>query len=62
MNALSYTNRGEEVPLGVECALPYLAPCAPPPVRRGARSRNPPGRAIRRRRVPAWMRLTPGVR
>ena len=28
MNALSYTNRGEEVPLGVECALPYLEPVA----------------------------------
>ncbi len=25
MNAGIYTNRGEEVPLGVECALPYGA-------------------------------------
>jgi hypothetical protein len=25
MNAGAYTNRGEEVPLGVECALPYGA-------------------------------------
>ena len=25
MNAVTYTNRGEEVPLGVECALPYCA-------------------------------------
>jgi hypothetical protein len=25
MNAWTYTNRGEEVPLGVECALPYCA-------------------------------------
>ena len=24
MNAGTYTNRGEEVPLGMECALPYL--------------------------------------
>ena len=24
MNAGTYTNRGEEVPLGLECALPYL--------------------------------------
>jgi hypothetical protein len=28
MNACAYTNRGEEVPLGVECALPYLEPVA----------------------------------
>ena len=26
MNPCNYTNRGEEVPLGVECALPYLEP------------------------------------
>ncbi len=25
MNASAYTNRGEAVPLGMECALPYLA-------------------------------------
>jgi len=25
MNACIYTNCGEEVPLGMECALPYLA-------------------------------------
>ena len=25
MNACIYANRGEEVPLGVECALPYCA-------------------------------------
>jgi hypothetical protein len=24
MNTGTYTNRGEEVPLGLECALPYL--------------------------------------
>jgi hypothetical protein len=24
MNAGTYTNRGEDVPLGMECALPYL--------------------------------------
>jgi len=29
MNAGAYTNRGEEVPLGVECALPYLADSTP---------------------------------
>jgi hypothetical protein len=28
MNTCIYTNRGEEVPLGVECALPYLEPLA----------------------------------
>ena len=28
MNACIYTSRGEEVPLGVECALPYLEPVA----------------------------------
>ena len=26
MDARLYTNGGEEVPLGVECALPYLKP------------------------------------
>jgi hypothetical protein len=29
MNTGTYTNRGEEVPLGLECALPYL-PCYTP--------------------------------
>ena len=36
MNACIYTNRGEEVPLGVECALPYLVHSTPSPVRGGA--------------------------
>ncbi len=27
----TYTNRGEEVPLGMECALPYLAQSTPSP-------------------------------
>jgi len=31
MNAGTYTNRGEEVPLGMECALPYLARCPQSP-------------------------------
>ena len=31
MNASTYTNRGEEVPLGMECALPHLANCTPSP-------------------------------
>jgi hypothetical protein len=31
MNAGIYTNRGEAVPLGMECALPYLARCTPSP-------------------------------
>ncbi len=31
MNAGTYTNRGEEVPLGVECALPYLTYSTPSP-------------------------------
>jgi hypothetical protein len=39
MNA--YTNRGEEVPLGVECALPYLAHSTPSPNCGGAACTNP---------------------
>ena len=31
MNAGTYTNRGEEVPLGMECALPYLPHYTPSP-------------------------------
>lgn len=31
MNIGIYTNRGEEVPLGMECALPYMADYMPSP-------------------------------
>ena len=41
MNACIYTNRGEEVPLGVECALPYLAYSTPSPFRSGAALTDP---------------------
>jgi hypothetical protein len=41
MNAGTYTNRGEEVPLGVECALPYLADCTPSPNRDRIARTNP---------------------
>ena len=63
MNPCNYTNRGEEVALGVECALPYLLPSTPPPVRCGAQRTSPPRRlgAFQRRREPAWKRLTLGV-
>ena len=36
MDTPIYTNRGKEVPLGVECAMPYLVHSTPPPVRGGA--------------------------
>ena len=62
MNAGNYTNRGEEVPLGVECALPYLVHSTASPVRGGAR--RTPGRlgAFRRRQDAAWKRLTLNAR
>lgn len=36
MDHCIYTNRGKEVPLGVECAMPYLVHSAPSNVRGGA--------------------------
>ena len=41
MNACIYTNRGEEVPLGMECALPYLAHSTPSPNGGGIARTNP---------------------
>jgi len=41
MNAGAYTNRGEAVPLGVECALPYLEHSTPSPNRGGVARTNP---------------------
>jgi hypothetical protein len=41
MNAGLYANRGEEVPLGVECALPYLAHSTPSPIGDGMERTNP---------------------
>ena len=58
MNDRIYTNSGEEVPLGVECALPYLVLSTPLPIRGGAQRTSPPGCAIRRRQAPAWKCLT----
>jgi hypothetical protein len=47
MNACIYTNRGEEVPLGVECALPCLAHSTPSPFRSGAVLANPIQRLVK---------------
>jgi hypothetical protein len=33
MDTCIYTNRGKEVPLGVECAIPYLVHSTPSPTR-----------------------------
>ncbi len=41
MNTGTYTNRGEEVPLGLECALPYLPHYTPPPNRDRIARTNP---------------------
>src|SRR5487761_2782476 len=41
MNTGTYTNRGEEVPLGLESALPYLADYTPPPNRDRIARTNP---------------------
>ena len=66
MNACNYTNRSEEVPLGVECALPYLTDSALPPSRGRAQRTNPNefGRpvAVRRWQGPAWKRMRLGLR
>jgi hypothetical protein len=41
MSACTYTNCGEDVPLGVECALPYLAHSTPSPNGGGIARTNP---------------------
>lgn len=60
MNAFIYTNRGEEVPLGVECALPYLADATPSP-KSGGIARTIPALYLVKaeRRAAAFERLDP---
>lgn len=41
MNAGAYSNRGEDVPLGMECALPYLDYSTPSPNAGGMARTNP---------------------
>jgi hypothetical protein len=48
MDTLIYTNRGQEVPLGVECALPYLAHSTPSLTRGGAKRRYPIPKIVQR--------------
>ena len=41
MDTCLYTNRGMEVPLGVECAMPYLVRSTPSPTGGGAKGTYP---------------------
>ena len=60
MNAGAYTNRGEEVPLGVECALPFLANCTLSPNGDRAKRTNPiPYLVKQERHAAAFERLDP---
>jgi len=49
----SYTNLGVDVPLGVECAMPYLVKSTPSPVRAGAEYRYPTLVLVQGHRQPA---------
>jgi hypothetical protein len=41
MDTCLYTNRGKEVPLGVECAIPYLVRSTPSPMHDRAEGTDP---------------------
>lgn len=53
VNSGSYTNLGMEVPLGVECAMPYLVQTTSPPVRARAECRYPTLVLVHGHRQPA---------